>query len=111
VSVVNPAPRALACCAYTAAFFAVTAALGIAEGASVLGWCGLAGLAALAVAMLIDHPYAALAVIASYLVTSLVATVLGDVMYAVAGVSGTALYLAAIKAVESEAGWEGRQHR
>ncbi len=83
----------------------------MAEGASVLGWCGLAGLVVLAVAMLIDHPYAAFAVIASYLVTSLVATVLGDVMYAVAGMSGTALYLAAIKAAETEASWEGRQHR
>lgn len=77
----------------------------------MLGWCGLAGLVVLAVAMLIDHPYAAFAVIASYLVTSLVAIVLGDVMYAVASMSGTALYLAAIKAVETEAGWEGRQHR
>lgn len=77
----------------------------------MLGWCGLAGLVVLAVAMLIDHPYAAFAVIASYLVTSLVATVLGDVMYAVAGMSGTALYLAAIKAAETEASWEGRQHR
>ncbi len=111
MSVVNPAPRALACCAYTAAFFAVTAALGIAEGASVLGWCGLTGLVILASAMLIDHPYAAFAVIASYLVTSSVAAVLGDLLHAAAGMSGTALYLAAIKAVETEAGWEGHQHR
>jgi len=111
VSVVNPAPRALACCAYTAAFFAVTAALGIAEGASVLGWCGLAGLIVLAIAMLIDHPYAAFAVIASYLVTSAVATVLGNMMYAVAGMSGAALYLAAIKAVETEVSWKGHQRQ
>ncbi len=109
MSIVNPTPRALACCAYTAAFFAVTAALGIAEGASVLGWCGLVGLVVLAVAMLIDHPYAAFAVIGSYLMTSLVATVLGDVMHAAASMSGAALYLAAIKAVETEASWKGHR--
>ncbi len=111
MSVVNPAPRALACCAYTAAFFAATAALGIAEGASTLGWCGLIGLVVLAVAMLIDHPYAAFAVIAAYLTTSLAATIMGDALYAAAGISGTALYLAAIKAVETEASWEGRRNR
>ncbi len=104
MSVVNPIPRALAYCIYTLAFFAVTAILGIVKGSPALVWCGVAGLLALLLAIMIDHPYTSYLVLGSYAAVMVSSLVIGNSVYAAAAVSGAALYLAAMKAVEKESG-------